>query len=88
MRKLVSGTAVTVGLCALPLVVVCAQTKDETQTIKVESAKSEAAKIEHFKPEQQASKGNVTIGGNVINYDAFAGTLVVHTEGLGRCATE
>ena len=80
MRKLVSGTAVTVALCALPLVVVCAQTKDETQTIKVESATSEAAKIEHFKPEQQASKGNVTIGGNVINYDAFAGTLVVHTK--------
>jgi carboxypeptidase C (cathepsin A) len=80
MRKLVSGTAVTVALCALPLVVVCAQTKDETQTIKVESATSEAAKIEHFKPEQQASKGSVTIGGNVINYDAFAGTLVVHTK--------
>src|ERR1700676_2166136 len=80
MRTLVSGTAVTVALCALPLVVVCAQTKDETQTIKVESATNEAAKIEHFKPEQQASKGSVTIGGNVINYDAFAGTLVVHTK--------
>jgi carboxypeptidase C (cathepsin A) len=46
----------------------------------VESATTEAAKIEHFKPEQQASKGSVTIGGNVINYDAFAGTLVVHTK--------
>ena len=78
MRKFASGIAVTVALSALPLVVVCAQTKDETQTIKVESATSEAAKIEHFKPEQQASKGSVTIGGNVINYDAFAGTLVVH----------
>src|SRR6202047_3306123 len=78
MRKCASGIAVTVALSALPLVVVRAQTKDETQTIKVESATSEAAKIEHFKPEQQASKGSVTIGGNVINYDAFAGTLVVH----------
>ena len=41
---------------------------------------AEAAKIEHFNPEQQASKGGVTIGGNVINYDAYAGTLVVHTK--------
>jgi carboxypeptidase C (cathepsin A) len=80
MRKFASGIAVTVGLCALPVAVVCAQTKDDTQTIKVESATTEAAKIEHFKPEQQASKGSVTIGGNVINYDAFAGTLVVHTK--------
>src|SRR6202162_3160440 len=80
MRKFASGIAVTVGICVLPLMVVCAQTKDETQTIKVESAKSETTKIEHFNPEQQASKGSVTIGGNVINYDAFAGTLVVHTK--------
>src|ERR1700738_409342 len=80
MRKFASGMAVTVGLCALPVGVVCAQTKDETHTIKVESATSEAAKIEHFTPEQQASKGSVTIGGNVINYDAYAGTLVVHTK--------
>src|ERR1700674_1334674 len=78
MRKFASGIAVTVALSALPLVVVCAQTKDETQTIKVESPRTEAAKIEHFNPEQQASKGSVTIGGSVINYDAFAGTLVVH----------
>src|ERR1700730_3353151 len=78
MRRFASLIAVTVGLCALPVGVVCAQTKDETQTIKVESATTEAAKTEHFKPEQQASKGSVTIGGSVINYDAYAGTLVVH----------
>jgi carboxypeptidase C (cathepsin A) len=78
MREFASAIAVTAALLALPVVVVCAQTKDETQTIKVESARTEAAKIEHFNPEQQASKGSVTIAGNVINYDAFAGTLVVH----------
>jgi carboxypeptidase C (cathepsin A) len=78
MRKSGSRFAVTVALGALAIAGVCAQTKDETQTIKVESAKSETAKIEHFNPEQQTSKGSVTIGGNVINYDAFAGTLVVH----------
>ncbi|MGB2607244.1 MAG: peptidase S10, partial [Candidatus Sulfotelmatobacter sp.] len=47
-------------------------------TIKVETAKTETPKSEEFKPEQQESKGSVTIGGNVINYDAYAGTLVVH----------
>ena len=46
MRKFASGIAVTVALSALPLVVVRAQTKDETQTIKVESATSEAASID------------------------------------------
>ena len=50
--------------------------KDLTPT-----SKSEVAKAEPFKPEQQASKGSVTVGGNVINYDAFAGTLVVHPKG-------
>src|ERR1700692_5135857 len=78
MQTFASRFAVTARLAALQIVVVCAQTKDETQTIKVESARTEAAKIEHFNPEQQASKGSVTIGGSVINYDAFAGTLVVH----------
>ena len=63
MRKLASGVAVTVGLCTLPVMVICAQGKDETQTIKVESAKSETAKIEHFKPEQQASKGTSPLEG-------------------------
>jgi carboxypeptidase C (cathepsin A) len=45
------------------------------------AAKTEAAKAETFKPEQQASKGSVTIGGKVINYDAYAGTIVVHPKG-------
>src|SRR3984957_11416863 len=80
MRKLASRLVVTTALSSLGLAVVCAQTKDETHTLKVESATTEAAKIEQFKPEQQASKGSVTVGGNVINYDAFAGTLVVHTK--------
>ena len=59
---------------ALPIRAV-AQAKDETP-----ASKSDATKPEQFKPEQQASKGSVTVGGNVINYDAFAGTLVVHTK--------
>jgi hypothetical protein len=38
-------------------------------------------KPEAFKPEQQAAKGTVTFGGNVIPYDAYSGTLVVHPKG-------
>ena len=34
-----------------------------------------------FKPEQQASKGSVSVEGRHIDYDAYAGTLVVHPKG-------
>jgi carboxypeptidase C (cathepsin A) len=75
-------TLATAGLL-LFLTLLHAQTKEEKSAIKAEPAKSEAAKTEtpktgEFQPEQQATKGSVTVGGNVINYDAFAGTLVVH----------
>src|SRR5579859_460560 len=53
----------------------CAQSKDDAQ------AKQDSTKAEGFKPEQQASKGSVTIAGKAISYDAFAGTLVVHPKG-------
>jgi carboxypeptidase C (cathepsin A) len=76
MRTLILRTlAITIAVQVLPLRLVDAQTKDETP-----ATKTEAAKVEEFKPEQQASKSSVTVGGNVINYDAFAGTLVVHTK--------
>jgi carboxypeptidase C (cathepsin A) len=79
---LVSLAALAVAIPALPLAVVCAQTTGQTATAtaKVESGKPEAPQPEEFKPEQQASKGSVTVGGHVINYDAYAGTLVVHTK--------
>lgn len=67
--------AVTIAIEALPLMLVHAQTKEETP-----ATKPEAAKVEEFKPEQQASKGSVNVGGGAINYDAYAGTLVVHTK--------
>jgi carboxypeptidase C (cathepsin A) len=66
------------AILALPLTLAIAQVKQETPIAKPEPAKTEPAHPERFEPEQQASKGSVTIGGNVINYDAFAGTLVVH----------
>ncbi len=77
-QRLVS---VTLAAFLLPVTTALAQEKQETQKAKPESAKPEQPNTEQFKPEQQASKGTVTIAGNVISYDAFAGTLVVHPKG-------
>jgi carboxypeptidase C (cathepsin A) len=41
-------------------------------------SKAEEPKIVTFKPELQASKGAVTVGGKRLDYDAYAGTMVVH----------
>ena len=53
-----------------------AQEKSEAQT-----GKSQTTRAEEFKPEQVETKGSVTVGGHVIDYDAYAGTLVVHPKG-------
>jgi carboxypeptidase C (cathepsin A) len=53
-----------------------AQSKDDSAQSKQASAKPEG-----LKPEQQASKGTVTVAGTAIPYDAFAGTVVVHPKG-------
>jgi carboxypeptidase C (cathepsin A) len=47
-------------------------------TPKSADAKPASAAVEHFTPEQQSSKGSVTIESRRIDYDAFAGTLIVH----------
>jgi carboxypeptidase C (cathepsin A) len=82
MRTLILRiVALTTAILALPIIPVHAQAKDETSTVKVEATKTDTTKPEQFKAEQQASKGSVTIGGNAVNYDAYAGTLVVHPKG-------
>ena len=43
--------------------------------------KHDAPKPEGFRPEQQKSSGSVTIAGQTIPYDAYAGTIVVHPKG-------
>ncbi len=73
--KVVALVAVTL---MLPSLLIHAQSKEETSTLKVEAAKTETPKTQEFKPEQQQTKGSVTIGGSTINYDAIAGTLIVH----------
>ena len=85
--RLVRTRFVTIRLIAVmlvaaffPLTWLLAQAKEETSSVKVESTKTETPKAEQFKPEQQQTKGSVTIGGKAIDYDAYAGTLVVHTK--------
>ena len=45
------------------------------------NTKLDEPKIITFKPELQASKGTVTLAGKRLDYDAYAGTLVVHLKG-------
>lgn len=83
MRMTFWFAAFAIMIPALPPAGVRAQTTNQTPvaTINIEAGKPEAsAETEKFKPEQQATKGSVTVGGHVINYDAYAGTLVVHTK--------
>jgi carboxypeptidase C (cathepsin A) len=46
-----------------------------------EPEKAEGHKFEPFKPEAATSSGSVTIGGKALNYQAVAGTLIVHPRG-------
>ncbi|MGC1618207.1 MAG: hypothetical protein WA765_06915, partial [Candidatus Acidiferrum sp.] len=70
-------------IAALAIMVPALQSTAAQSQTKVETtiSKPEAEKTEQFKPEQQASKGSVTVEGHAIAYDAFAGTLVVHPKG-------
>jgi carboxypeptidase C (cathepsin A) len=45
------------------------------------AAAPEAAAVESFRPEEKQSDGSVVIGGQRIDYQAIAGTLVVHPKG-------
>src|ERR1700677_4759762 len=45
------------------------------------NTKIDEPKLITFKPELQASKGSVILAGKRLDYDAYAGTLVVHLKG-------
>jgi len=79
MRKLILWiAALTVTVSVVQVAAVHAQTKEATAASKPEAA---AATTNGFKPEQVESKGSVTVEGHAVNYDAYAGTLVVHPRG-------
>ena len=68
------------GLCTLMLAASHSSAESTSTAVSSagEKAKEDVAKIETFKPEQQPSKGTVTFSGKRMDYDAYAGTLVVH----------
>jgi carboxypeptidase C (cathepsin A) len=77
--RLVAIRLIAITLSAIfPVASLHAQSKEETSSVKVEATKTDTTKPEQFKPEQQQTKGSVSIGGKAIDYDAYAGTLVVH----------
>jgi carboxypeptidase C (cathepsin A) len=54
---------------------------ESADTSVAAATRPEEPKIVTFKPEQQASKGMVTVAGKRLDYDAYAGTVVVHLKG-------
>jgi len=64
---------------ALPLLAADVPPQDKASD-KAQDPKTEANKAEKFKAEQQASKGSVVVAGRHLDYDAYAGTFVVHTK--------
>ena len=67
------AAALLLSSLALPAVADDAPAKDKD--------KPDAAKIESFKPESKTSEGSVNVGGRHIDYQAVAGTIVVHAKG-------
>ncbi len=76
-RTLILWIAAAISIPALHPAVVHAQVETTALASKTETVQPP----EQFKPEEQASKGSLTVGGNPIAYDAYAGTLVVHPKG-------
>jgi carboxypeptidase C (cathepsin A) len=75
MRRLVFWLfVVTLVVLTLPAAKTSAQAKDDSAAAK----SSDSDKSERLKATQTASKGTVNVEGNAINYDAYAGTFLVH----------
>ena len=78
-----SGPAI-VAFAAFVLLLPSAFAKDSAKDRDDNDAANDikqAPKITYFQPEESVSRGSVTVGGNNIDYDAIAGTLVVHPKG-------
>ncbi|MFZ3363367.1 MAG: hypothetical protein WA153_07985, partial [Candidatus Acidiferrales bacterium] len=83
MRRFIFWFAVlAIAIPALPLLAAHAQSKEAAAPAAAPAASAAApANPNEFKVEQQKTSGSVTVEGKQINYDAYAGTIVVHPEG-------
>ncbi len=81
MRKFIFWfAALAIAIPTLPLVA-AAQSKEAAASAAAAAPAATPANPDEFKVEQQKTTGSVTVEGKVINYDAIAGTLVVHPQG-------
>ena len=71
---------VLAGACLVLAQVAAAADADASRSDSGKKNEDSAPAV-HFKAEQQASKGSVTVDSRRIDYDAYAGTLVVHPKG-------
>ena len=74
--------ATAFALAASALLLPAAFAKDAIHDDKTAASDIKKAQaITYFEPEQRTSHGSVSIGGSNIDYEAIAGTLVVHPKG-------
>jgi carboxypeptidase C (cathepsin A) len=76
-NEMFTRPSVTVGAVLALALVTGAAAADKP----ADKPKDEPAKAAYFKPDEQTSDGTVTVGGKRLDYQAVAGTLVVHPEG-------
>jgi carboxypeptidase C (cathepsin A) len=75
------GTALGVVLMGMVAATCLAAPQPAQGTPDADTAKSERHPFEPFKSESVTSSGTVTIDGHAIQYQAIAGTLIVHPRG-------
>ena len=82
MRKFIFWFVVlAIAVPALPLLAAHAQSKEAAApAAAAAAAPATPANPNEFKVEQQKTSASVTVEGKTIDYDAYAGTLVVHPE--------
>ena len=68
------------GLALLVAIAVAGTAAFATDDDSAQAGKDQqdAVKSKYFKPEESTSTGSVTAGGTFVNYDAIAGTIIVH----------
>ncbi|MFZ0922908.1 MAG: hypothetical protein WA020_07580, partial [Candidatus Acidiferrales bacterium] len=82
MRKFIFWfAALAIAIPALPLVAAAQAKEAPAPAAAAAATPATPANPNEFKVEQQKTSASVTVEGKVINYDAYAGTLVVHPEG-------
>jgi carboxypeptidase C (cathepsin A) len=72
---------VLLALAACTTLAAAPDARPPEQKAEAEPGKTDGHRFEPFKAESVTTAGSVTIGGRAINYQAIAGTLIVHPKG-------